>query len=213
MQYSQIQTNFSSILNRRDLTPTQLSTFMGMAIQRIQRKLRCPAMEKIVEYTMDSTGTIPVPGDLLELIDITFNSADMAPRKLTRVDHQTAMRLNQCQSQATSFYRQGGQYLIGPSPTSGSIAYITYYADAGGLAADTDHNWLTDACPDLLIYGALSYAADTFIDERGDKWEARFQGIYSELDAMAKNEELIGASISPAYSANSAPYFPYDGEV
>lgn len=211
MQYLQLQTNFSSILNRRDLTPTQLNAFMGMAIQRIQRKLRCPAMEKIIIVTMDSTGIIPVPGDLLELIDITFNSSDLQ-RKLTRVDHQTAIRLNNIPGQPTSFYRSGSQYLIGPAPPAGCIAYISYYADASGLAADTDHNWLTDACPDLLIYGALSYAADTFLDERGDKWEARFQGIYSELDLMAKNEELIGASISPAYSSNTAPYFPYDGE-
>jgi hypothetical protein len=181
---------------------------MGMAIQRIQRELRVPAMEKIVSYTMDGTGTVPVPGDLLELISIHFNDS-VNQRKLTKVDLQTAVRLNNIPGIPTSFYRLTGNFLIGPVPVSGTTAYLTYYADASGLSADTDHNWITDAAPDLLIYGALSYAADYFLDDRLERFEGRFTSIVQDLQNMAAQDELENASISPAYSVNQLPFWPY----
>lgn len=201
MLYSDVKSQFGTILNRRDLTPSQTTTFIGMGIQRILRELRCPAMETSTTYTMDGTGNVPVPGDLLELIDITFNDS-IHQRKLVRTDHQTAIRLSNYPGLPTSFYRQVDTFLIGPTPPAGTNALITYYQDASALVADSDHNWLTDATPDLLIYASLSFAADNFLDERADRFEARYQQILDSLNNMASQDELENASISPAYGPN-----------
>ena len=209
MLYSDIQTNVQNILNRRDVTPSQLGTFVGMAIQRIQRILRVPAMETKASFTCDGTdGIVPVPGDLLELIAITFND-QVNRRKLTKVDFQSGLRLSAVPGNPTSFYRDGGNFLVGPFPAAGSVCYISYYQDASGLSAPTDHNWITDATPDCLIYGALSYAADFFIDDRKQAFEQRFLGIVDELTNMAKDDELLNASISPAYSDDNGPFRQY----
>lgn len=206
MLYSEIQTNVQAILNRRDLTPTQLSTFIGFAVQRIQRVLRVPAMEAKTIVTMNgSSGVIPVPGDMLELIAITFNDS-VNQQKLVRTDFQTAIRLSNTPGNPTSFYRDGGSFRIGPYPATGTLCYISYYQDAGGLAAPSDHNWLTDACPDLLVYGALCYAADYFLDERSGTFEARFNQIAGDVQTMAQDDELSNASISPAYSDSPGTY-------
>ena len=132
-------------------------------------------------------------------------------RKLTRVDHQTGIRLSNLPGNPTSYYRQGANFLIGPYPGTGSVAYITYYQDASGLSAGTDHNWLTDVAPDLLIYGALCYAADYFLDDRKQGFEDRFAQILGSLQDMADRDELINASISPAYSDDPQPYNNYGG--
>lgn len=200
MLYSDIQTNFQGILNRRDITPTQVTTFIGLGVQRIQRSLRVPAMEAKTSYVMDGTGAgIPVPGNMLELIAITFDDS-INQDKLVRTDFKSAIRLSNVPGLPKVFYRDGGTFLVGPYPAAGTNVYVSYYADAGTLIAPTDHNWLTDAAPDLLIYGALCYAADFFLDERATKFEQRFSQIMEDLQQMALQDELEGASISPAYS-------------
>ena len=199
MLYSDIQTVIQGILNRRDLTPTLLNTFITMGIQRIQRVLRIPAMENILVYSTDGTPTIPVPNDLLEIISIAFND-DVNQQKLVRVDQQTAMRLSNIPGIPTSYYRQRGNFAIGPCPPAGTYCYVTYYQDASGLVNPTDHNWITDASPDLLIYAALGYAADYYLDDRKQSFEQRYSQILSDLQGMADDDELLNASIGSAYS-------------
>lgn len=207
MLYSDIQANIKAILNRRDCTQSQLLTFIGLAIQRIQRTLRVPSMEAQANYTYTGAenSLVPVPGDLLEVIDLTFND-QLRQRKLTRVDHQSAIRLSNLPGNPTSYYRVGGNFLVGPNPPAGTVITIWYYQDAANLSADGDHNWLTDAAPDCLIYCALSYAADFFLDDRKDSFEQRFASIQSELQSMAQQDELMNASISPAYADQGGPW-------
>lgn len=211
MLYSDIQNNFQSILNRRDITPSQVTTFIGMAIQRIQRDLRIPAMETQTSYVMGGlNGVVPVPGDYLEMIAITFND-NVNQKKLSKTDFQTAIRLGNIPGIPAKYYRSGGSFLIGPYPSLvGTVCYISYYQDATSLVNPTDHNWLTDAAPDLLIYGALCMASDFYLDERADKFEARFSSIMSSLQLQAFDDELENASISPAYSDNNETYGSYN---
>ena len=41
------------------------------------------------------------------------------------------------------------------------------------MTADTDENDLAAVAPDLIIYGGLTYAADFYLDERRDIFEAK----------------------------------------
>ena len=205
MQYSDLKNNFTSILNRRDITTSQINLFMQMAIQRIQRNLRVPAMEVTASVSTDGTGNVPVPGDMLEVIAIYANDA-INQVKLNRKDLQTAILSSNQIGIPDKYHRNGGNFLIGPVPVAGTTLYINYYQDAGGLSADTDHNWITDAAPDLLIYGALCRAADYFLDDRKQAFEDTYSQIEEDLRQMALQDELINATMSNCFDTDT-PYY------
>ena len=68
------------------------------------------------------------------------------------------------------------------------------------MTADTDENDLAAVASDLIIYGALTFAADYYLDERRDIFEAKFQTFLSELQEQANDQELNGGTqaIQPA---------------
>lgn len=201
MFYGDLKTNFQGLLNRRDITPSLTNTFMGFGIQRIQRELRVPAMEKKAIATTDGSPNILVPGDLLQIISILYSTA-YTQNKLVRVDLQSALRSAQQPGDPTVYTRDVSNFVVGPCPPAGTPLSITYYADASNLSADTDHNWLTDGAPDLLIYAALSRAADYFLDERKKLFEETYKQIGEAWQQMALQDELENASISPQWSCD-----------
>ena len=89
--------------------------------------------------------------------------------------------------------------LLHPQPTSGDLV-LYYYGEFAPMTADTDENDLAAVAPDLIIYGALTYAADFYLDERRDIFEAKFQQFLSELQEQANDQELNGGTqaIQPA---------------
>jgi hypothetical protein len=199
MIFSELKTNFQGLLNRRDLTPSLTTTFFDFGIKRIQRELRVPAMEKKVSFTTDGTANVPVPGDLVEIINIFHQNAYTAD-KLVKVDYQNGLQAAMSPGDPKVYTRDVSNFVIGPCPAAGETIFITYHSDASTLVDDTDHNWLTDVAPDLLIYAALTYAADYFLDERAQKFEQRYGQIGEALQLMAQQDELLNASITPQWS-------------
>jgi len=210
VQYSEIQTNFASILNRRDLTPSQTSLFLRFSIQRIQRVLRIPAMENQVTLITDGTAKLTIPGDFLEMIAL-YTDDTTNQDKLEKLDLQTVIRKSNVTGIPYCYHRIGAQWLIGHKPPSGTNIYLSYYQDASSLSASTDHNWLTDAAPDLFIYGALVRAADFFLDERKDEFEQSFTQSLSDLQDQADKDELENASVGMACPTGQIDYGDYYG--
>jgi hypothetical protein len=97
-----------------------------------------------------------------------------------------------------SFTRRGGVWTFGPIPQAGTTVRIDYYDEFPALSAPTDANYLT-ASSDLVIYAALSFAGDWFVDKRAPAWENRFQGIVSEIQNQADQDAMINAQVSAAY--------------
>ena len=198
MAYSDVKTQFTGILNRRDITPSLINTFMQQAIQRIQRNLRIPAMEKLVTVTMDGINPLLVPGDLLQLISLTVIGT--APAKLQSSTFDSVASLSLTPGIPSQYYRWGGQYMLGPLPVANQVIYMHYYADANTLTNDSDTNWITTIAPDMLVYGALSYAADYYLDQRRSAFEERFVGIMNDIQSMANDELLTaGATMDAGY--------------
>jgi len=206
--YGDIQTNFATILNRRDLTASQTTLFAGMAIQRIQRSLRIPAMENVLPIITDGTGLVPIPGDLIEVISLNTNDSTNQ-EKLVKTTLENAVRKSQIPGVPTVYYRQGANWIIGNVPAAGTVLYVTYYQDASALVAPTDHNWLTDVAPDLLIYGMLAYAADFFLDERKQGFESTFSTSLGDLQEQAHMDELENASVGLGFSTEDDQYYSY----
>jgi len=104
------------------------------------------------------------------------------------------------QGQPHYFCRQGGSYLLSPAPATGTVT-LDYYAQFPVMSADTDENILAQVASDLIIYAALTYAADYYIDERSPVFEQKFNQFMVEIQEQSNDAELAGnmQSISPAY--------------
>ena len=92
-------------------------------------------------------------------------------------------------------------FLLHPQPTSGTLT-LYYHGEFPALSADSDTNVLTDAAPDLIIYAALTFASDFYLDARAELFEVKFTQFLTELQEQANDQELQGGtqSLLPAYS-------------
>lgn len=210
MSYLDVKNQFLGLLNRRDITPSLVNTFMQFGIQRIQRELRVPAMEKLVNIISDGSPSLPVPADFLEVISLHTNDVSQHS-KLIRSDLQTILDAANVPGSPRYYHRVSKNFIIGPCPPSGTSIFLQYYVNASSLSADADTNWITEVVPTLLVYAALSYSADYYLDDRKQMFEASYIQIAEQLQNMALQDELQNASISPAY--DSAPNYvgPYYG--
>lgn len=195
-----MKAQFTGLLNRRDLTPALTKIFFDQSISRCQRDLRIPAMEKSVTATIGNlfSAGLDVPGDLLQLISIsdTKRAYELSRRSLAEVLKVIQQSAPGC---SRVFARRVSKYLIAPLPIKGDVLRMDYYATFSPLVEDADSNVLSDVASDLIIYGALTYAATYFLDKRLAEFEARFSQIYNALDVQALRDELTGgAQVSPA---------------
>ena len=74
------------------------------------------------------------------------------------------------------------------------------------MSADTDENNLAQVAPDLIIYSALTYSADYYLDQRAEIFEQKYQQFLTEIQEQANDQELNGGtqSIAPAYDYGDA---------
>lgn len=213
MNYGDIQTQFTGLMNRRDLTPTLATSFLLQSIMRTQRILRIPAMEKSITATIGNlyTNGLTVPGDLLQFIAMTDETDSAHMVELTRVALPEVLRVlnygdgTSQTNPGTIFARRASKFLIAPKPVFGTVLRLDYYATFKTLSAPTDTNVLGDVAPDAIIYGALSYGAAYFLDKRQKEFEARYTQIRDDLQSQADRDELTGnAQVMPA------AHFPAD---
>ena len=69
------------------------------------------------------------------------------------------------------------------------------------MTQNTDENTLAAVASDLIIYGALTFAADFYLDERGPLFEQKFIQFLDEIQEQANDQEMNGGvqSIQPSY--------------
>jgi hypothetical protein len=189
MNKGELRVHFKDLLNRSDITDTLADTFVDQSISRIQRTLRVPSMEKQMSYTIvDKAAFLFLPNDFLEIIDFYYDSTS-----LTRLPFRDIMQLRDGGESGTPkfFAREGGSLVIYPYPSSGSVK-LNYYGEFAKMTADTDENNLAASSSDMIIYGALSFASDYYLDERGPLFEQRFMQLLTEVQEQANDAEMSG---------------------
>lgn len=199
MNKGQIRSQFLALLDRNDCSNELADTFLEQGLARIQRTLRVPTMEKSITYTTTSTdpGTLLLPLDflntkflysentLLEFVDLGrflgTSETGPCPRVYTRLRDSLKVRA---------------------IPAVGTQFTLVYYGEIPDLTSDTSTNFVTSIAPDLLVYGALVYASDYFIDDRKASFEDSFMRTYSELEEQSRMTEMdqSAMSIAPAYN-------------
>lgn len=199
MNKGSLRTHFKALLNRSDITDALADTFIEQGEARIQRSLRIPAMEKRYNYTVTAaTSYILVPNDFLEAISIYYDNHALERLPMSEL----LTRKKTGEAGAPHFFtREGGSFLLSPEPSSGTVT-VTYYAQFPAMTADTDENILAKIASDLIIYSALTYAADYFLDERSGLYEQKYIQFMTEIQEQANDAETSGTlqRIRPSYT-------------
>ncbi len=178
-------------MNRRDFTAnTALQTTF---IMRIQRELRCPAMEESVQVTISAPYSgLLIPNDFLELIDIYPLNTYL---KLTKTDITKALVKAQVNGNPDVYCRQGAKWVLGPAPNIGDVIQIDYYAGLPALVNPTDTNVISLMAWDIIVYAALVQAAIYYKDMRKDDWEEQYQTILNDLQDQSDEDDENGAAV------------------
>jgi hypothetical protein len=199
MTRDELKAKFTGLMNRRDLTANTalVSDFLDQALKRVQAELRCPAMEKGVLVTIEDPYTgLLIPNDLLELIQIIPQNT---LRSIKRCSISKALQLATITDDPVEYCRRAGAYILAPSPPIGSVIGIDYYAEMEPLVVGTDENIISIIAWDLIVYAALSFAADWFTDKRAATFEGRYQQILSRLQEQSDEDELDTAVMQPCH--------------
>jgi hypothetical protein len=198
MNYGSIRTHFKAVLNRSDITDALADTFIDQGIARIQRTLRIPSMEAKHTYNISSLiNQVVLPSNFLEAIDIYYDN-----RVLTRIPMTEMQQLKDANQSGNPLYfaREQSSLLVYPYPTSGNLT-LNYYAQYPEMTTDSSETLLSQIAPDLIIYAALTYASDYYLDERTEVFEGKYLQFMTELQEQANDQELTGSlqSIRPSY--------------
>ena len=199
MNYGDIKSHFDALLNRSDITPALTTLFVDQGITRIQRQLRAPINENVTTYTISSqTASVVLPQDFLEIISLYLGATE-----LQRVPMSKFRELvnNPVAGNPQVFARQQQNLLLHPQPSSGSLT-LYYYGEFSQMTQNSDENNLAAVAPDLIIYATLTYAADYYLDERRDVFEAKYNQFLSEIQEQANDQEMNGGvqAIQPTYT-------------
>ena len=163
MNYGDIKSHFNNVLNRSDITAALTETFIDQGIARIQRQLRTPLNENLSTYAITSrTPSVTLPNDFLEIISLYYEDTELQRIPMSKY---RAVAVSTIQGSPTTFIRQQQNLFLHPEPASGSLV-LYYYAEFAPMVQDTDENTLAAVAHDLIIYAALTYAADFYLDER-----------------------------------------------
>jgi hypothetical protein len=198
MNWGELQTHFTSVLNRRDLTPTLRDSFLRMGMARIQRELRAPFMEKSVLFEIGETyDKLPIPDDYIALVALTVEGQTT---KLQRVNVDLAIKTAaQGIDKPLVFARQQQNWILGPRPALGTVIRMDFYADRPDLVELEDTNTMLVVAWDLITYAALVLAAEYYLDRRLETFEARYSTTLDALQSQADFDEISFGTMVGTY--------------
>jgi hypothetical protein len=199
MNYGTMKALFKKLLNRRDLDDTLVPTFFQQSWARAMRELRLPHMERImdVDTSVSAVDTVIIPADWLETIDFVTDDGE-----LTFLDIGPFLRRRTLSTEPQWYTRKFDRWIVKPAFPKGSNASLLFYAEEAFPTADDEEPTLAAIAADLVIYGALTYAADFFVDDRGPGWEQKWATFKQQLlDQAADSENRNGTNhVEPAYT-------------
>ena len=207
MNKGELRTHIKDVLNRSDLSDALTDTFIEHTLSRVQRLLRIPSMERTATQTVaGGYDGFVIPNDFLEIISIRSQGNQIC----TKMEYSDFVALPNVEGTPTRYTREPAtnRLLLHPIPSSGTVLELKYYAEFTALTSDSSTNEISDIAEDLIVYGALSYAADYFIDERKTLFESSFQNYLTEIKTQSIDEAFAGANLSISGAYQYTDYQP-----
>ena len=190
MNYSELQTNIASWLNREDLTAI-IPTFVDLCEADLNRSLRCREMICRATATLDSQ-FISLPNDFLEIRNIQLNSSPPRGLEFVTLDYADQMRGSEHYSsgQPKYFTVHDGTIEVIPSPDAEYTIELSYYQKVASLTSSVTTNWVLNSHPDIYLYGSLMHSAPFLKeDERFVLWGGRYRQFVADLNAQSTASE------------------------
>lgn len=184
--------------NRTDITDDLYDDFINIALARALRSINIPPMEKMLNVTVASDGTIPIPADYKEAISLFYVYAGKNRRVMRKPDHYVIEKQNVLATSYPQYFATIGKSIhTVPTLAQGEVLELQYYSVLKPLSLDTDTNWFVTDAPEVLLYGALvevfGYIRET---EEMVKWEAKFATHLIELQNMTDKEAWSGSTLT-----------------
>lgn len=195
MTYAELKLMVRGYINRTDLSEDFLASSINMGIQKLQRQLRLPFMERQANTTLTAgTNKATIIGDYLELINIWV---DGRPLERKSLDYVTGLQDNG--GTPEFFARLGGEWVFYPTPRADVDVSILYYGEFTPLVNPTDTNTLLRISSDAVLWATLAFLGEYFEDTRTDRWNAKMQEVINELELQAQDQEISGSTLAINY--------------
>lgn len=211
--HTEISSTIGKWLNREGFTEItdEIDDFILLAHKRVVREVRAPFMEKDQALSVsDTTGEAALPADYLDVKSLI--ATDTSASKTFALVRAPRYVVESMQSQAGAprFYEATGSAIhVGPNPAAGDTFLLEYYADPGPITAAQLTNSISDAAPELYLYGALQAAAIFMKDgDVAGVYDAEFVAAKSRVEAFAaqydsSGDPLTGRAERPYREANA----------
>lgn len=193
--YAAMRATFIGLLNRTDFTDPSaalVKDWFNQSIQRIQREVRAPHMERVLSVdTTNEVTSVTIPNDWLETKAFVWDDGTTDSGEIDELDLGTYYRRkNEVFDKPIFYTREGQSLLVTSSIPASSTAKLIYYGEETPLLNDADETSLAAIASDLIVYGALTYAADYFTDDRKDGWETKWQFFREQIQSQATEGEI-----------------------
>lgn len=189
MTRGELREYFKDILNRTDCTDALADRFIEFGIRQLERSMRTPTMERTLDYEISETGEYLLPNTFLELIGLFVDGV-----RLRRVSGSDGGLYN-TESEPSVFWREGGNLIIRGIPKAGSAVKLLFYNEFENLGTDEQETLELAIYPDAIVYSALTYAADFFLDERKPLFAATLTTIVNQIQGQVEKDEFAGRDL------------------
>lgn len=193
--YTELQAEIASWLNRADLSPT-IPSFISLAEAHFDTVLRI--RDQVAVVTVASVdGTAPLPADFAEMITLFDSTRGVALEYLPPADALAAEQMGSTQ-EATRFYTVVGNTIrLVPRLVGNTDLSLAYYARVPKLGMAQPANWLLLRAPHLYLYGALVHTAPFLKDDaRVAVWADFYQRGLDDLRLDNERAEFNGSPLT-----------------
>jgi hypothetical protein len=193
--YSELKTAVVAWMNVPTASlSTTIDDLVTIAEARIFRETRTKDTEAVLSGTI-TAGVITVPSDYIALKFAYLNTTPS--QVLERRNAEWILSEYPIRSSAGRpkyIAREAGNFIFGPYADSGYTMGGVYYKKLAALST-TNHALFTNN-PDLYLFGCLA-ESEILIgrDPRLAIWESKYQKILSDVNGVAKAEDVSGGSI------------------
>ena len=193
--YTDIEAAVIVWLNRVGASDIAANTpdFIELSQRRLQREVRVPPMETLVEGLTITAGSASIPTDMLDVKEVIAydgqSAWDVFRSTYTKVK---AARLSGLCG-PTNFDTVAGNFMFGPEPSAGVSVDLVYYKEIEFISALVSQNWFSQYAPETILYGALVEASVFMKDtEQEQKYEQKFKEAVQSLKDQKQKAEHAG---------------------
>lgn len=181
MQYSELKTAISDLVNRTDLTTAKIDRYVKLTLDRINRQLRATFMETEATLTIGSASDADVPADYLGTVSM-YDDATSAVYDPYVYKSFFDFKTIPSTSNDTKYYtRRNNKFYFKPGLALADTVKLSYHAKVAYPTGDTYEPELFKIAADLVVYGAAAHACAAFIDERTGDFNEAFGALLEEV--------------------------------